>query len=100
MATTEIPTGTDTGAGTPAPSAVVDAVTAARAAFDRGVTRPVPWRERQLDALVRLLDKGEGRLLDALATDVGKPRLEGWATDLGVTASEIKLLRKHVAKWA
>ena len=100
MATTEIPTGTDLGAGTPAPSAVVDAVTAARAAFDRGVTRPVPWRERQLDALVRLLDRGEGRLLDALATDVGKPRLEGWATDLGVTASEIKLLRKHVAKWA
>ena len=31
---------------------------------------------------------------------MGKPRLEGWATDLGVTASEIKLLRKHVAKWA
>ena len=100
MATTEIPTGTDLRTGTPAPTAVVDAVAAARDAFDRGVTRPVAWRERQLDALVRLLDHGEGRLLDALATDVGKPRMEAWASDLGVTASEVKLLRRNVGKWA
>jgi aldehyde dehydrogenase (NAD+) len=101
MATTEISAGTDHGAGTPpAPTGVVDAVTTARAAFDRGVTRPIAGRERRLEALVQLLDEGEGRLLDALATDVGKPRMEAWATDLGVTASEIKLLGKHVAKWA
>jgi aldehyde dehydrogenase (NAD+) len=100
MATTEIPTGADLETVAPAASPVVDAITTARAAFDRGVTRPIAWRERQLDALVRLLEEGEDRLLDALATDVGKPRMEGWATDLGVTGSEIKAMRKHVAKWA
>jgi aldehyde dehydrogenase (NAD+) len=26
--------------------------------------------------------------------------LEGWTTDLGITASEVKLIRKNVAKWA
>jgi aldehyde dehydrogenase (NAD+) len=100
MATTEIPTGSDLGAEPIASSGVIQAATTARAAFDRGVTRPIAWRERQLDALIRLLDEGEGRVLDALATDVGKPRMEGWATDLGVTASEIKVLRKNAAKWA
>ena len=103
MATTEIPTGADLAAeagSAPATSPVVEAVTAARDAFDRGVSRPIAWREKQLDALVRLLEEGEDRLLDALATDVGKPRMEGWATDLGVTASEVRLLRKNVAKWA
>jgi len=101
MATTEIPTGGDLDAAAPAgPSPVVDAVTTARDAFDRGVTRPIEWRERQLDALLRLLEEGEDRLLEALATDIGKPRLEGWATDLGVTAAEVKVLRKNVAKWA
>jgi aldehyde dehydrogenase (NAD+) len=99
MATTEIPTGADSSTA-PETSAVTEAVSAARAAFDRGVTRPIEWRERQLDALLRLLEEGEDRLLDALAQDVGKPRLEGWVTDLGVTAAEVKVLRKNVAKWA
>jgi aldehyde dehydrogenase (NAD+) len=96
MATTEIPV---TGAA-PAPSPVAEALTRARAAFDRGVTRPIAWRERQLDGLLRMLDEGEDQLVDALVADLGKPRLEGWTTDLGVTGAEIKVLRKNVAKWA
>jgi len=84
----------------PAAGSAATALTTARAAFERGVTRPVEWRQRQLDALVRLLEDGEDRLLAALATDVGKPSMEAWATDLGVTASEVGLLRKNVAKWA
>ena len=104
MATTEIPTGADVeveGAAAPAPtSGVVEAITTARAAFDRGVTRPIAWREGQLDALVRLLDEGEDRLVEALAADVGKPRMEGWAMDIGVTAGEVRTIRKNVAKWA
>ena len=81
-------------------TAAVAAITTARAAFERGVTRPLEWRKRQLDALVHLLEAGEDRLLAALATDVGKPSMEAWATDLGVTASEVGLLRKNVARWA
>lgn len=88
-------------ADAPAPaSSALNAHTTARAAFERGVTRPIEWRRRQLDALVRLLEDGEDRLLAALATDVGKPSVEAWATDLGVTASEVGLLAKNVAKWA
>ena len=100
MATTEIPTGTAPEAAAAAPSPVPEAVATARAAFDRGVTRPIAWRRAQLEALLTLLEEGEDRLLAALATDVGKPRLEGWTTDLGVTASEVALLAKNVGKWA
>jgi acyl-CoA reductase-like NAD-dependent aldehyde dehydrogenase len=89
MATTETSPGTETPEVSAAPetTASVAAVTTARAAFERGVTRPIEWRKRQLDALVHLLEEGEDRLLAALAVDVGKPSMEAWATDLGVTAS-------------
>jgi aldehyde dehydrogenase (NAD+) len=101
MATTEIPTGAAAPDTEPEGDVrAAEAVARARAAFERGVTRPVAWRERQLDGLLRLLEEGEQELVDALATDMGKPRLEGWSTDLGVTAAEIKVLRKNVDRWA
>ncbi len=104
MATTDNATETATedavGAGDPGTGVAAEALATARAAFGRGVTRPIEWRRRQLEALVRLLDDGEDRLLAALATDIGKPALEAWATDIGVTASEVGLLAKNLAKWA
>ncbi len=104
MATTEIPTTTAAPevaahAVQATEAGVAEAVATARAAFDRGVTRPLDWRARQLDGLLRVLDKGEDRLVEALATDMGKPRAEGWTTDLGVTGAEVKLLRKNLVKW-
>jgi len=58
------------------------------------------WRREQIDGLLRLLDREEKTLVDALAADVGKPRLEGWATDLGATAADLRHLRKHAPAWA
>jgi aldehyde dehydrogenase (NAD+) len=95
MATTEIPTSE----AVPELDPVPEAVARARAAFERGVTRPLEWRERQLGGLLRVLEEGDERLVEALAADMGKPRAEGWATDLGVTAAEVKVLRKNLARW-
>ena len=71
-----------------------------RRTFDEGRTRPLEWRREQLDGLLRLLDREENTLVDALAADVGKPRLEGWATDLGATAADLRHLRRHTRAWA
>ncbi|MDH4168714.1 MAG: aldehyde dehydrogenase family protein [Acidimicrobiia bacterium] len=80
---------------------VVDAAwNRARAAFASGRTRDLQWRRTQIDGLIRLLDENDDRLTAALAADVGKPSTEGWATDIGATAGEIRHIAKNLAKWA
>jgi hypothetical protein len=37
-----------------------------------------------------MLVEHETDFLDALAADLGKPRLEGWATDIGVVITELE----------
>ena len=85
---------------TSAAELVTEARDRTRAAFASGRTRDLEWRATQLDGLIRLLDHNDDRLTAALAADVGKPCTEGWATDVGATAGEIRHIRKHFAKWA
>ena len=75
------------------------ALATAREAFASGRTRDASWREKQLDGLVRLLEENDEALIAALHADLGKPRAEGWTTDLGTTATEISYIRKNIRKW-
>jgi aldehyde dehydrogenase (NAD+) len=70
-----------------------------RTSFDSGRTRPLAWRREQLKALRKMLTEREAELLDALATDLGKPRLEAWATDIGFVLNEIDHALKHLRRW-
>ena len=70
-----------------------------RATFDSGKTRPLAWRREQLQAMRKLLVEREPELLEALAADLGKPRLEAWATDIGFVISEIDHALKHLRRW-
>jgi len=70
-----------------------------RATFASGRTRPIDWRRAQLKALRTLLSEREHELLEALANDLGKPRLEAWATDIGFVMNEIDHTLKHLRRW-
>lgn len=70
-----------------------------RATYASGRTRPLAWRRTQLEALRTILTDREADLLEALATDLGKPRLEGWATDIGFVINEIDHTLKHLRRW-
>lgn len=98
--TTTLP-GTD--ATTPAPrTGDLDApalVARLRASFDSGRTRPLEWRRTQLKAMRSLLVEREQELLDALAADLGKPRAEAWATDIGVVIAEIDYTLRRLRRW-
>ena len=78
---------------------VVKALSTARKTFESGRTRDASWREKQLDGLIRLLEENDERLIAALDADLGKPRAEGWTTDLGTTATEISYIRKNIRKY-
>jgi len=47
-----------------------------------------------------MLRDNEEAILDALATDLGKPRFEAWAGDIAASASEADHLRKRLGGWA
>jgi aldehyde dehydrogenase (NAD+) len=70
-----------------------------RETFDSGRTRPVEWRRRQLQRMKVMLEEREADFLDALAADLGKPRLEGWASDIAVVINEIEHALRHLAAW-
>ncbi len=78
------------------PALVADA----RAAFDRGRTKPLPWRHATLTTLRTLMIEREGKLLDALADDFAKPRTEAWLSELGFTVADIDHTLANLALWA
>ena len=70
-----------------------------RAGYASGLTRPIEWRRDQLRQIQRMLREGESELLAALDTDLGKPALEGWATDIGIVSAELDYMGDHLADW-
>ncbi len=74
-------------------------VASLRHSFQSGRTRPLEWRHRQLDGLLRVLDEGGAELVAAMQADFGKPEVEAHATDIAFSITEIKHIRKKVASW-
>jgi aldehyde dehydrogenase (NAD+) len=77
----------------------VDTRARLRDSYDRGLTRPLAWRRRQLSQMKRMLTEHDGAWLAALAADVGKPATEGWATEIGIISAEIDHLLRHLDEW-
>jgi aldehyde dehydrogenase (NAD+) len=89
--TTDLPAGDDIGFG--------PLVAGLRKQFDGGLTRPLAWRKSQLRQIQRLLHEGEAPLLSALAADLGKPAIEGWATDLAIVDDEVEALLRRLDRF-
>ncbi len=90
-------------ANSTAPEGPFDAaeiVTRLRSGFDRGVTRPMAWRERQLDAMESMLRDNQDRLAAALKSDLGKAPTEAWTTEIGFTLADIAHQKSNIGKWA
>jgi aldehyde dehydrogenase (NAD+) len=94
-----MPMQTETRTPTTETAQIPKVVTKLRESFESGRTRPVEWRTRQLRRMKAMLEEREAEFLDALAADLGKPRLEAWATDLGIVINEIEHALRHLASW-
>jgi aldehyde dehydrogenase (NAD+) len=78
---------------------VADTVARLRQTFDRGATKPLAWRLRQLRALKQLLLERGDELERALATDLGKSGTEAQITEIGLLISELDHTLKHLKRW-
>lgn len=70
-----------------------------RRGFDAGVLRTIDSRRTQLEQLRRMLVEQEGRLLDALAVDMRKPRTEAFLIEFYSTIKDIDVAVKHLKSW-
>jgi aldehyde dehydrogenase (NAD+) len=81
-----------------APS-IPDEAQRVRATFAAGITRPLAWRREQLRALDRLLVENTAAIEDAVHSDLGKPSLESFITEIASVRSEIAHTLSHLAAW-
>jgi aldehyde dehydrogenase (NAD+) len=77
-----------------------DLIVALRATFSTGRTRTTTWRKAQLGAMRHMLVEREADLLAALGSDLGKPGIEGWMTELRHVTNEIDDILHHLDRWA
>ncbi len=69
-----------------------------RAPVSAGHTRSLTWRLQQLDRLAALLRDQEEAVLEALASDLGKPPLEA-TFELVAVRQELALTRRQLKRW-
>ena len=80
------------------PSPLTVPVATMRALVEGGTSRPLAWRLEQLQRLARLLESAEPRMLAALASDLGRPTMEG-SLELATLRQELRHTRRHLAGW-
>ncbi|MCP9860442.1 MULTISPECIES: aldehyde dehydrogenase family protein [unclassified Cyanobium] len=69
-----------------------------RAPVSAGQTRPLAWRIEQLQRLDRLLETAAPRMVEALASDLGRPEVEA-SFELAALRQELRHTRRHLAGW-
>lgn len=75
-------------------------ITGLRTAFASGLTRPIEWRKRQLQGLLDMLRNHEGEFIAALQEDLGRPVVEAFAADIGISRPHVQHLIDHLDEWA
>ncbi|MGC9323756.1 MAG: aldehyde dehydrogenase [Desulfomonilia bacterium] len=81
-------------------ASIQDLVSRQRTFFASGVTRDLDFRLRQLRKLHDVLKDNDLRILDALSSDMKKPKLEAYASEISLVLSEITYVAKRLRSWA
>lgn len=68
--------------------------------FRTGATRSIEFRRRTLEKLASWIKTNEESVLVALSEDLGKPRLEGYSTEVSYVLSELKDTLKNLNRLA
>ena len=63
-----------------------------------GTSRSLQWRLEQLQRLEQLLKTQQNRVVEALASDLGKPELEA-TLELVAVRQELRHTRRHLRRW-
>ncbi|CAC6824970.1 Aldehyde dehydrogenase [Staphylococcus aureus] len=70
-----------------------------KAFFNTQQTKDISFRKEQLKKLSKAIKSYESNILEALYTDLGKNKVEAYATEIGITLKSIKNARKELKNW-
>lgn len=70
-----------------------------KAFFNTQQTKDISFRKDQLKKLSKAIKSYESDILEALYTDLGKNKVEAYATEIGITLKSIKNARKELKNW-
>ena len=82
------------------PSDIQQIVARQRAFFATGALRDVGARREALASLTQAIERRQEAIARALAADLGKPRFEAYATEIGFVVSELREAASKVERWA
>ena len=71
-----------------------------KAFFNTHKTKNLKFRKQQLKLLSKNIKNHENELLNALYKDLGKSKVEAYATEIGMLLKSIKLMRKELKNWS
>lgn len=71
-----------------------------KAFFNTHKTKNLKFRKQQLKLLSKNIKNHENELLDALYKDLGKSKVEAYATEIGMLLKSIKLMHKELKNWS
>lgn len=77
-----------------------DKFNSSKAFFNTHKTKNLKFRKQQLKLLSKNIKNHENELLDALYKDLGKSKVEAYATEIGMLLKSIKLMRKELKNWS
>lgn len=70
-----------------------------KAFFNTQQTKDISFRKEQLKKLSKAIKSYKSDILEALYTDLGKNKVEAYATEIGITLKSIKNARKELKNW-
>jgi len=79
---------------------LVDIINEQRDFFFTGATKEIVFRVKQLNILKKAIEDNEEKILEALKSDLGKPKTEAYVSEIAPTLQEIDYALKKIKLWA
>ncbi|KAJ7776098.1 aldehyde dehydrogenase [Mycena metata] len=70
-----------------------------RATFKAGTPQPIEWRRHQLHQLARMVQENAELFVQAIAQDVGKPKVETYFAEIGPIVQRCLLNAEKLEEW-
>ncbi|XP_053614729.1 aldehyde dehydrogenase, dimeric NADP-preferring isoform X1 [Plodia interpunctella] len=78
---------------------ISESVQKARDAFNRGVTRPIEWRRKQLQSLLRMYQENTQAMIDALHADLRRSKMEAVLLEVDYLINDLKNTLHYLDEW-
>lgn len=71
----------------------------ARYAYNRGVTKPVEWRRKQLKSLLRMYEENQNAMIEALNKDLRRSKMEAVLLETDYLINDLKSVIHNLDDW-